>query len=155
MAGPTTADQPVPPTSTTNTTCVIPGLSSQPPNNPASKRSHKKKTGSKVDNTTKAVARVPAFVDEPNELTEPAPAPLITSMPKPLNGLTPSAPPASASVSILPVQQQHIGGYESSTAPLNKDQKRAITSKPALEATVKELQDLLKILEEDEKLDEL
>ncbi|KAA1111167.1 hypothetical protein PGT21_036973 [Puccinia graminis f. sp. tritici] len=105
MAGPTTADQPFPPTSTTNTTCVIPGLSSQPPNNPASKRFHKKKTGSKVDDTTKAVARVPAVVDEPNELTEPAPAPLITSMPEPLNGLAPSAPPASASVSILPVKQ--------------------------------------------------
>ncbi|EFP76078.1 hypothetical protein PGTUg99_009411 [Puccinia graminis f. sp. tritici] len=167
MAGPTTTDQPVPPTSTTNTTRVIPGLSSQPPNNPASKRSRKKKTGSKVDDTTKAVAPVPAIVDEPNELTEPAPAPVIASVPEPLNGLTPSAPPASASVSISPVQQvqkriraatkklQRIGGYESSTVPLNEDQKRAIASKPALEATVKELQDLLKILEEDEKLDEL
>ncbi|KAG0145592.1 hypothetical protein CROQUDRAFT_658516 [Cronartium quercuum f. sp. fusiforme G11] len=50
---------------------------------------------------------------------------------------------------------QRIAGYETSSGPLNEDQKRAIASKPALEATVKELQDLLKILEEDELLDEL
>ncbi|WAR58669.1 hypothetical protein PtB15_10B7 [Puccinia triticina] len=164
MAGPTATDQPAP-TSTTNTTRVIPGLSSQPPNSSASKRSRKKKTGTKTDDPVKAAT--PPVVDETNEVTEPAPAPVISSVPAPLNGLAPSAPPVSAPVSTSPVQQvqkriraatkklQRIGGYESSTVPLNEDQKKAIASKPALEATVKELQDLLKILEEDEKLDGL
>lgn len=166
MAGPTVTDQPAP-TATTNTARVIPGLSSQPPSNAASKRSRKKKTGSKmVDDATKAA---PVTADEPNESVEPAPAApvVIAPVPEPLNGIAQPAPPVSASVSISPVQQvqkriraatkklQRISGYESSTVPLNEDQKRAIASKPALEATVKELQDLLKILEDDEKLDEL
>ncbi|KNZ62802.1 uncharacterized protein VP01_1221g1 [Puccinia sorghi] len=158
MAGPTVTDQPAP-TATTNTARVIPGLSSQPPSNAASKRSRKKKTGSKmVDDATKAA---PVTADEPNESVEPAPAApvVIAPVPEPLNGIAQPAPPVSASVSISPVQQvqkriraatkklQRISGYESSTVPLNEDQKRAIASKPALEATVKELQDLLKILE--------
>ncbi|MBW0517384.1 hypothetical protein O181_057099, partial [Austropuccinia psidii MF-1] len=80
------------------------------------------------------------------------------------NGLV-SSQPISNFTSVSPVQQvkkriatkklQRINGYESSSVPLNEDQKRAIASKPALEATIKELQDLLKILEDDEKLDEL
>jgi len=167
MAGPTVTDQPAP-TATTNTARVIPGLSSQPASSAASKRSRKKKTGSKiVDDAPKAA---PVTADEPNEAMEtPAPAApvVIAPVPEPLNGITQPAPPVSASVSISPVQQvqkriraatkklQRISGYESSTVPLNEDQKRAIASKPALEATVKELQDLLKILEDDEKLDEL
>ncbi|POW06351.1 hypothetical protein PSTT_09053, partial [Puccinia striiformis] len=148
MAGPTATDQPVP-TSTTNTTRLSRQALPQ------------KKTGSKIEDTTtaataKAVPTVPAAVDEPSEVIEPAPVPVVASVPEPLNlGLTSAVPSVPASASISPVQQQRIGGYESSTVPLNEDQKRAIASKPALEATVKELQDLLKILEDDEKLDEL
>lgn len=44
--------------------------------------------------------------------------------------------------------QQRIQGYaEADQATLNEDQKRAIASKPVLEATVKELQDVVKLLE--------
>lgn len=162
MAGPTAPDQPAP-ASTINTSRVIPGLSSQPPPSSSSKRSRKKKTASKLDDS----AKVPTLVDEPSaEVIEP-PQISLASAPDPPNGISHPVPPVSASVSVSPVQQvqkriraatkklQRISGYESSTVPLNEDQKRAIASKPSLEATIKELQDLLKILEDDEKLDAL
>ncbi|KAH8928150.1 hypothetical protein BT69DRAFT_621398, partial [Atractiella rhizophila] len=49
---------------------------------------------------------------------------------------------------------QRITGYEASTEPLNADQKKAITTKPALEATMKELQELLGVLEKEEEEEE-
>lgn len=42
--------------------------------------------------------------------------------------------------------QLRIVTYQEKTEALNEDQKKAIASKPALEATVKELQELLVIL---------
>lgn len=42
--------------------------------------------------------------------------------------------------------QQRIVTYEEKTEALNQDQQKAIATKPALEATVKELQELLVIL---------
>jgi hypothetical protein len=44
-----------------------------------------------------------------------------------------------------PPSQQRISGYETSTADLNADQKRAVASKPALETVLKELQELSKV----------
>ena len=45
--------------------------------------------------------------------------------------------------------QQRIQGYADvkDQASLNEDQKRAVQSKPTLEATIKELQDVVKLLE--------
>jgi hypothetical protein len=43
--------------------------------------------------------------------------------------------------------QQRFQGYKDQTEALNEDQRKAIASMPTLEATIKELQDVVKLLE--------
>lgn len=164
MVALTPADQTTaPPTSTTNSARVIPGLSGSSQlhlSTSSAKRSRKKKVAS-VIKSEELPQSSPAINDAPlsraldihHEADKP-------------NGISVSPLNNNLPATVSPVQQvqkriraatkklQRIAGYESSSVPLNDDQKRAIASKPALEATVKELQDLLKILEDDEKLDE-
>lgn len=49
---------------------------------------------------------------------------------------------------------QRIEGYEASTVALNPDQQRAVQGKPALQAVVRELSELLALLKADETEDE-
>ena len=49
---------------------------------------------------------------------------------------------------------QRIEGYEASTVALNPDQQRAVQGKPALQAVVRELSELLALLKADEAEDE-
>lgn len=162
-----------PPTSTLKASRVIPGLTAAPASTTsAAKRSRKKKTASTSAQTK---SDQPSTITPATENVENASAP---SAPVAVGGLGITLEPPSLTLNshstttpvpsqpVSPVQQvqkriraatkkmQRIAGYETSSTPLNEDQKRAIASKPALEATVKELQDLLKILEEDELLDE-
>ncbi|KAH9811367.1 hypothetical protein DFH28DRAFT_983181 [Melampsora americana] len=162
-----------PATSTLKADRVIPGLTAAPASTTsAAKRSRKKKTAS---TSGQIKSDQPSTVTPATHNVENASAP---SAPVVVGGLGITLEPPSLTLNshstatpipsqpVSPVQQvqkriraatkkmQRIAGYETSSTPLNEDQKRAIASKPALEATVRELQDLLKILEEDELLDE-
>jgi hypothetical protein len=44
-------------------------------------------------------------------------------------------------------RQQRFQGYKDQTETLNADQQKAVASIPILEATIKELQDVVKLLE--------